>query len=88
MAVKNKKSIYTLRARFYILIKIFYSIHIQLIIYLTVITNSNFPIVKDYRVFILKKIIFCFNYDKQQNCPILKIRSLNNKNPFLIIKLN
>ena len=28
ITVKNKKSIYTLRARFYILIKMFYSIHI------------------------------------------------------------
>ena len=57
IAVKNKKLIYTLRARFYILIKIFYLIHTQFIIYLTVITNFNFLIAKDYRIFIPKKNI-------------------------------
>ena len=55
MAVKNKKSIYTLRARFCILIKIFYLIYIQFIIYLIVIANSNFSIIGNCRVFILKK---------------------------------
>ena len=65
VAVKNKKLIYTLRARFCILIKIFYLIYTQLIIYSTVIANSNFPIAGDCRVFVLKeKIIFCFNYDE------------------------
>ena len=89
MAVKNKKLIYTFYARFYILIKIFYSIHTQFIIYLTVITNSNLSIARDYQVFVLKKkIIFCFNYDKQRNCLTLKIHFLNNKNPFSIIKLS
>ena len=89
VTVKNKKSIYILYARFCILIKMFYLIHIQLIIYLTIIINSNFLIAKDYQVFVLKrKIIFCFNYNKRQNYPILKICSLNNKNSFSITKLN
>ena len=39
--IKNKKSIYIFYARFYVLIEIFYLIYTQLIIYLTVITNSN-----------------------------------------------
>ena len=55
MVIKNKKLIYTLCARFYVLIEIFYLIHTQFIIYLTVIINSNLLIAKDYRVFILKK---------------------------------
>ena len=52
ITIKNKKSIYTLRARFCILIKMFYLIHIQFIIYLIVIINSNLLIAEDYRVFI------------------------------------
>ena len=55
MAVKNKKLIYIFRARFYVLIEIFYLIHIQFIIYLTIIANSNLPIAGNYRVFVLKK---------------------------------
>ena len=55
VAVKNKKLIYILRARFCVLIKIFYLIYIQLIIYLIVITNFNFPITGDCRIFVLKK---------------------------------
>ena len=89
VAVKNKKSIYTLRARFYMLIEIFYLIYTQLINYVTVITNSNFLIIGDYRVFILKeKIIFYFNYNEQRDYLILKIYFLNNKNPFSIAKLS
>ena len=53
--IKNKKLIYTFRARFYILIKMFYLIHIQLIIYLIVIINSNFLIAENYRIFVLKE---------------------------------
>ena len=89
VTVKNKKSIYTLRARFCVLIKMFYPIYIQLIIYSTIIINSNLPIAEDCRVFVLeKKMIFYFNYDERRDCPILRIRSLNNKNPFLIAKLS
>ena len=89
MAVKNKKSIYTLRARFCVLIKMFYLIHTQLIIYLIVIINSNLPIAKDYRVFVpKKKVIFCLDYDEQRDCSILRICFLNDKNPFLITKLS
>ena len=89
VVVKNKKSIYTFRARFYVLIKVFYLIYIQLIIYLTVIANSNLPIAGDCRVFILgEKVIFYFNYNKRQDCLTLKIRFLNNKNLFLITKLS
>ena len=65
VVVKNKKSIYTLRARFCVLIEMFYLIHIQLIICLTVIANSNLPIAGNCRVFVLKeKVIFYFNYNK------------------------
>ena len=89
MAVKNKKSIYTFCARFYVLIKMFYPIHTQFIIYLTVITNSNFLIAKDCRIFVLKKkIMFCFNHDKRQDYLTLRIRFLNNRNLFSIIKLS
>ena len=89
MAVKNKKSIYIFRARFCVLIKIFYSIHIQLIIYLTDIINFNFLIAKNYRVFILKKkVIFYFNYDERRDYLILRIRFLNNKNLFSIARLS
>ena len=89
VAVKNKKSIYTFYARFCILIKIFYSIYIQFIIYSTIIINSNLSIIKDYRVFISKKkVIFYFNYNKRRNCLTLKFYFLNNKNLFLIIRLN
>ena len=87
--VKNKKLIYILCARFCVLIKMFYLIHIQFIIYLIVIANSNLLIAEDCRVFVLeKKIIFYFNYDERRNCPILRIRFLNNKNPFSIAKLS
>ena len=89
IAVKNKKSIYTLRARFYVLIEMFYSIYTQFIIYSTVITNSNLSIARDCRVFILKKkVIFYFNHDKRRDCPTLRIRFLNNKNPFSIARLS
>ena len=89
VAVKNKKLIYTFCARFYVLIEIFYSIHIQLIIYLTVIANSNLPITGDYQIFVPKgKVIFYFNYDERRDCPTLRIRSLNNRNPFSIAKLS
>ena len=89
MVVKNKKSIYTLYARFYILIEMFYLIYTQLIICLTVIINSNLLIAGDCRVFVLeKKMIFYFNHNERQNCLILRIRSLNDKNPFSIARLN
>ena len=89
VTVKNKKLIYIFRARFYVLIKIFYSIHIQLIIYLIIITNFNLPIAKNYRVFVLgRKIIFYFNHNERRDCSILRICFLNNKNLFSIIKLN
>ena len=89
VAVKNKKLIYILRARFYMLIKIFYLIYIQLIIYLTVIINFNFLIIKNCRVFVLEeKIIFYFNYNKRRDYLILRIYFLNNKNLFLITKLS
>ena len=89
MTVKNKKSIYTLRARFYVLIEMFYLIHIQLIICLTVIANSNLLIAGDYQVFVLKKkVMFCFDYNERQDYPILRIRSLNDRNPFLIARLS
>ena len=58
MIIKNKKLIYTLYARFYILIKIFYLIYIQLIIYLIIIINSNLLIAGDCRVFVLRKKYF------------------------------
>ena len=65
VAVKNKKLIYILRARFYLLIEIFYLVYTQFIIYLTIIANSDFLIAKNCRVFILeRKIIFYFNYNK------------------------
>ena len=57
VAVKNKKSIYIFRARFCVLIKTFYLIHIQFIIYLTIIINSNLLIAENYRVFVFKKNI-------------------------------
>ena len=64
--VKNKKLIYTLRARFCVLIEIFYLIYTQFIIYLTVIANSNLLIIGDYQIFVLKeKIIFYFNYNER-----------------------
>ena len=89
ITVKNKKSIYTLYARFCVLIKVFYLIYIQLIIYLIVIANSNLPIAKNYRVFVLKKkVIFYFNYNKRRDCLILKIYFLNNKNSFSIARLS
>ena len=88
VTVKNKKLIYIFYARFYVLIKMFYLIHIQLIIYLIIITNFNFLIAGDCRVFVLKKIIFYFNYNKRRDYPILKICFLNNKNPFLIARLS
>ena len=89
ITVKNKKSIYTLRARFCVLIKIFYLIYIQLIICPTVIANSNLPIAGDCRVFVLKrKIIFCLNHNKQRDFTILRICSLNNRNPFSIARLS
>ena len=89
VVVKNKKSIYTLRARFYILIEVFYLIYTQLIICPTIIINSNLLIAGNCRVFILKKkIIFYFNHNKRRDCLILRIRSLNNKNPFSIARLN
>ena len=89
VTIKNKKSIYILRARFCVLIEMFYLIHIQLIIYLTIIINSNLPIARNYQVFVLKeKMIFYFNHDKRQDCLILRIRSLNNKNPFSIARLS
>ena len=65
ITVKNKKSIYIFCARFYMLIKVFYLIYTQFIIYLTVIAKFNFLIAENYRVFVLgRKIIFYFNYDK------------------------
>ena len=89
MAVKNKKSIYTLYTRFYMLIEMFYPIYIQLIIYLTIIANSNLLIAKNCRVFVSKKkVMFYFNHDKRRNCPILRIRFLNNRNPFSITRLS
>ena len=89
VAVKNKKSIYTLRARFCVLIEMFYLIHTQLIIYSTVIINSNLLIAEDCRVFVLgEKIIFYFNHNKRRDCLILRIRSLNDRNPFSIVKLS
>ena len=89
VAVKNKKSIYTLRARFCVLIEMFYLIHIQLIICLTVIANSNFPIAEDCRVFVLGgKMIFYLNHDERRDCLILRIRSLNDRNPFSIARLS
>ena len=89
VAVKNKKSIYTLRARFCVLIEVFYLIHTQLIIYPTVIANFNLPIVGDCRVFVLgEKVIFCLDYNKRRDCLILRIRSLNNRNPFSIARLS
>ena len=89
ITVKNKKLIYILYARFYMLIEMFYLIHIQLIIYSTVIANFNFPIARNYRVFVLGgKIIFYFNYNKRRDYLILRIHSLNNKNSFLIARLN
>ena len=89
MAVKNKKSIYTLRARFCVLIEVFYLIHTQLIICLTVIANSNFPIAGDCRVFVPEgKVIFCLNHDERRDCLTLRIRSLNDRNPFSIARLS
>ena len=89
VAVKNKKLIYILRARFYILIEMFYLIYIQFIIYLTVIANFNLLIAGDYQVFVLKKkIIFYFNYNERRNCLTLRICFLNNKNSFLIARLS
>ena len=89
VAVKNKKSIYILRARFCVLIEIFYSIHIQFIIYLTVIANSNLLIAGDCRVVVLGgKIIFYFNHNERRDCLTLRIRFLNDKNPFLIARLS
>ena len=65
VTVKNKKLIYTLCARFYVLIKMFYLIHTQLIIYPTIIANSNLPIAGNYRIFVpKKKVIFCLNHNK------------------------
>ena len=89
VAVKNKKSIYTFRARFYMLIKMFYPIYIQLIICLTIIANSNLPIARDCRVFVLgEKIIFYFNHDERRDCSTLRICSLNNRNLFSIARLS
>ena len=89
VAVKNKKSIYTFCARFYVLIEMFYSIHTQLIICSTVITNSNLLIAGDCRVFVLGgKIIFCLNHNKRRDCLTLRIRFLNDRNPFSIAKLS
>ena len=89
VVVKNKKSIYTLRARFCVLIKMFYLIHTQLIIYSIIIANSNLPIAEDCRVFVLKeKVIFCLNHNKRRDYLILRIRSLNNRNPFSIARLS
>ena len=88
VTIKNKKLIYIFYARFCVLIEIFYLIHIQLIIYLIIIINSNLPIAENCWVFVLeKKVIFCLNYNKRRDCLILKIRFLNNKNPFSIAKL-
>ena len=89
VTVKNKKLIYTLRARFCVLIEMFYLIHTQLIICSTVIINFNLPIAEDCRVFVSEgKVIFYFNHDEQQNYPILRIRFLNDRNPFSIAKLS
>ena len=89
VAVKNKKSIYTLRARFCVLIEMFYLIHTQLIICPIVITNSNLPIAENYRVFVPEgKVIFYFDHDEQRDYPILRIRSLNDRNPFSITRLS
>ena len=89
MTVKNKKSIYTLRARFCVLIKMFYLIYTQLIICPTVITNSNLLIAGDCRVFVpRRKVMFCLNHDERRDCPTLRIRSLNNRNPFSIARLS
>ena len=89
IAVKNKKLIYILYARFCVLIEIFYLIYTQLIIYLIININSNLPIAENYQVFVLKeKIKFYFNYNKRRDYLILRIRFLNNKNPFSIVKLS
>ena len=89
VVVKNKKSIYTLRARFCVLIEVFYLIHTQLIICLTVIANSNFPIAGDCRVFVSgEKVMFCFDHNKRRDCLILRICSLNDRNPFSIARLS
>ena len=89
VAVKNKKSIYILRARFCVLIEMFYLIHTQLIICSTVIANSNLPIAEDCRVFVSGgKVMFYFDHDERRDCLTLRIRSLNDRNPFSIARLS
>ena len=89
VTIKNKKLIYTLRARFCVLIEMFYLIYTQFIIYPTVITNSNLSIAGNCRVFVSKgKIMFYFNHNKRRDCPILRICFLNNRNSFSIARLS